>query len=128
MNPALDFETQLQSVPVRNEKLSVAVSQSDAQALLVEVELRYRGPVAWLARQVGARRRKRYELVGLSRELFEMLDGERTVEQLVDRLCEQDRLTFLESRALVLQYLRDLMQRGLIVIIPHPAPSAGARP
>jgi hypothetical protein len=115
MSTSLDFETQLHTIPVRNEKLVVAESDGPSGALIVEVQLRYRGPLGGIANFVKARRRKRYELAGLSRELFEKLDGERTVENLVDWLCEQDRLTFLESRALVLHYLRDLMRRGLIV-------------
>ncbi len=116
MKPTLDFRTQLHSVPVRNEKVRTCDSPPDSGVLIVEVELRYRGLLGGIANFVKARQRKRYELAGISRELFEKLDGKRTVKDLVDWLCKQDRLTFLEGRALVLHYLRDLMKRGLIVV------------
>lgn len=117
MKPALDFETQLKSVPVRNVKLNISVAENDPAALLVEVALVYRGLLGVLAPMVGARRTKRYELAGLARELFESLDGKLTVENLIDNLRMQEKLTFLEARALVIQYLKDLMQRGLVVIV-----------
>lgn len=126
MKSTLDFETQLHAVPVRNEKLKVTAPESKPDALVVEVELRYRGLIGSVASLVGARDRKRYELVGLSRELFELLDGKRTVEHLVDWLCEQDCLTFLEGRALIVQYLRDLMRRGLVVVLADDSTGDGA--
>ena len=116
MKPSLDFDTQLHAIPVRNEKLEITPSDRNPDALIVGVALRYRGLLGVVARYVRARERKRYELTGISRELFERLDGKRSVEELIDWLCEQDQLTFLEGRALVLQYLRDLMRRGLVVI------------
>ena len=121
MSDPLDFETQLHTIPVRNEKLQITVSDRNPEVLVVEVELRYRGLMAGLASFVKARNRKRYELVGLSREFFEALDGKITVEDLIDQLCASDKLTFFESRALVTQYLKDLMQRGLVVIVPSDA-------
>ncbi len=126
MKAALDFETQLHAVPVQNEKLRVCDSPPDSDSLVVEVELRYRGVLGGIANFVKARRRKRYELAGVSRELFDRLDGKRTVEDLVDWFCEQDRLNFLEGRALVLHYLRDLMKRGLVVVVTDEAGAGGS--
>ena len=118
MTAALDFETQLHTVPVRNEKLVLSGSPHNPDALVAEVELRYRGLMRNVASFVKSRNRKRYELVGLSRELFERLDGTLTVADLIDALAISDQLTFFEARALVMQYLKDLMQRGLVVMIP----------
>jgi len=118
MKPAINFETQLHTVPVRNEKLVLSGSPRNPDALVVEVELRYRGLVRHVASFVRSRSRKRYELVGLSRELFERLDGTLSVGDLIDELAQRDKLTFLEARALVTQYLKDLMQRGLVVLVP----------
>lgn len=123
MKKQLGFEAQLHSVPVRNEKLKVRPAEDDPDVLIVEVELVYRGLLAFLRPLVDARRRKCYELAGLSRELFESLDGDRTVEDLVDTLRTQDLLTFLEARGLVMHYLKDLMQRGLVVLVTDGAPS-----
>ncbi len=114
--PSIDFAQQLHTIPVRNSQAVVMASERSPGAILVEVQLRYTGLLRFVARWVHARQRKRYELSGLSREMFEMVDGVVTVEHLIDWLCEQDRLTFLEGRALVVHYLRDLMKRGLIVM------------
>ncbi len=121
MKPPLDFEAQLHAVPVRNEKLRICDSSPGSDVLIAEVQLRYRGLLGSIANLVKARRRKRFELAGVSRELFEKLDGKQTVGDLVDWLCEQDRLTFLEGRALVLHYLSDLMKRGLVVVVADEA-------
>ena len=83
MTAALDFETQLHTVPVRNEKLVLSGSPHNPDALVAEVELRYRGLMRNVASFVKSRNRKRYELVGLSRELFERLDGTLTVADLI---------------------------------------------
>jgi len=121
MKPTLDFEAQLHAVPVRNEKLRICDSSPGSDVLIAEVQLRYRGLLGSIANLVKARRRKRFELAGVSRELFEKLDGKQIVGDLVDWLCEQDRLTFLEGRALVLHYLSDLMKRGLVVVVADEA-------
>lgn len=117
MKPSLDYEQQLHTIPVRNVQAVVMASERAPEAILVEVQLRYAGLLRFIAKWVHARQRKRYELSGLSREMFERVDGKQTVEQLTDWLCEQERLTFLEGRALVMLYLRDLMRRGLIVML-----------
>jgi len=115
--PAIDFEHQLHTVPIRNTQAVVTDSERKPEAILVQVKLTYKGVLGPIAKWVNARRAKRYELAGLSREMFERVDGRTSVEQLVDWLCEQERLTFLEGRALVVHYLRDLMRRGLVVVV-----------
>jgi hypothetical protein len=65
-----------------------------------------------------AREFKKYSLVGLSRNMYESVDGKKTVEDLLNRLMKEYKLTFLEARALTLQYLSDLMTRGLVVVLP----------
>jgi len=115
--PAIDFEHQLHTLPIRNTQAVVTDSERKPEAILVQVKLTYKGVLGPIAKWVNARRAKRYELAGLSREMFERVDGRTSVEQLVDWLCEQERLTFLEGRALVVHYLRDLMRRGLVVVV-----------
>lgn len=117
---ALDFAAQLQCVPVRNEGARAAPAPGNPDAVIVEVRLRYPGVLDAAARLVKARRVRRYELAGISRELFEKLDGRQTLENLIDSLAAEEQLTFLEARALLVQYLRDLMQRGLVVIRSPP--------
>lgn len=121
MTTPLEFDAQLHTVPVRNEKLTISTDDKHPDLLIVEVELLYKGAAALLAKMFKARKFKRYELAGLSRELFERLDAKLSVEDLIDDLSKADKLTFFESRALVTLYLKDLMQRGLIVIVPSDA-------
>jgi hypothetical protein len=121
MKPSIDFEQQLHTVPIRNRQAVVTESETSPATILVEVQLRYTGLLNPIAKWVNARKKKRYELVGLSREMFEKVDGKTNVSQLIDWLCDQEKLTFLEGRALVVQYLKDLMQRGLIVVLPEDA-------
>ena len=116
MKKQLDFETQLKCVPVRNEGVRTFASDRDPGALIVEVRLRYQGLLETAANVFKARRARRYELAGISRELYGKLDGKRTLEDLIDEMVAEDKLTFLEARALLVHYLKDLMQRGLVVI------------
>lgn len=125
--PQLDFGTQLHTIPVRNQSLRVVESDPDSDALGVEVQLKKRGFVGLLARWVNTPPKKQYELAGLSRDLFEQLDGKRTVEELIDWLAAEEQLTFLEARALILHYLGDLMTRGLIVVLGEEGAGASGR-
>lgn len=115
--PVLDFETQLKSVPVRNENVRLSPSDMDPEVLIAEVTLKYSGLLALARALFKARNVKRIALTGLTRELYGKLDGKRTVEDLIDHLIEAEKLTFFEARALVTQYLKDLMQRGLVAIV-----------
>jgi hypothetical protein len=114
--PLLNFETQLQSVPVRNENVQLAPSDKDPEVLVAEVTLKYQGLLALAKALFNARKVKKLALTGLTRDLYEKLDGKTTVEDLIDHLMKAEKLTFFESRALVVEYLKGLMKRGLIVV------------
>ena len=114
--PVLNFETQLQSVPLRNENVRLAPSDKDPEVLIAEVTLKYRGLLALAKALFNARKVKKIVMTGLTRDLYEKLDGKTTVEDLIDHLMEAEKLTFFESRALVVEYLKGLMKRGLIVV------------
>lgn len=118
--PTLDFSTQLHTIPIKNQSLRVIDSDPDADALVVEVEVQKRGLLAMVARFANTPPKKQYELAGLSRELFDQLDGTRTMENLIDWFAARESLTFMESRALILHYLGDLMKRGLVVVAAPP--------
>ena len=123
------FETQLEAAPIRNTSVTVLPS-STPNRLVVAVDLKYTGFAARLARPLKARKQKKYQLDGLGLELYNQLDGRRTVANLIDELIVRYQLTFFEARALVLTYLRTLTDRGLIVmaIKAKPAPPAVTSP
>lgn len=124
-NACLDFESQLHTVPVRNESVVTYPDDRNPEVLVAETQLKYRGLLRLLAGVTQARKVRRYELTGLSRELYARLDGKLTVEDLILAFSEEEQLTFLEARSLINHYLRDLMQRGLIVIFTETTQQAG---
>ena len=111
--PAIDFALQLEMVPLRNAKVA---REDVADGARLTVDLRHRGLAAALARPLRLRRNKSYVLQGAGLELFDAIDGRRTVGDLADGLAERHRLTFFESRALVVEYLSGLIRRGLVVV------------
>lgn len=118
MKQFIDFDTQLKTVPVRNHHVEIVRSDKDPDVLIVQVALRYKGFLKLAKRVLKLRNSKRFELAGLSRVLYEKLDGKINVESLVLWLQKEEKLTFFEARAFIVQYLSDLMRRGLVVVIP----------
>jgi hypothetical protein len=114
--PPLNFETQLKTIPYRNERVRITQPEDGTGALVVEAELAYHGMTKLLAGLLKAKTSKKYRLEGLARECYERIDGHRTVEQFVDEFMAEHKLTFFEARALIAQYLKSLMERGLIII------------
>ena len=111
----MDFNSQLKSVPIRNAKVRTVSAKADSAVF--EVDLKYNRLLYPFAMLLGMRKSRKYELYGLSLELYRTLDGTRSTENLIDELAERFKLTFFESRALVISYLSMLMRRGLIVIV-----------
>ena len=108
------YRRSLRAVPVRNAEAHATPGPGPSE-LTVEVRLRY-GPVLGLLRRLlKARTAKTYVLDPVGREVYEDIDGVRDFETLIDRFAERHRLTFLESRALLAQYLQILTRRGIVV-------------
>ncbi len=63
----------------------------------------------------------------LGGEVWHGCDGHDTVEMLTDRFAAAHRLTFHEARVLVTEYLRSLVQRGVLAV-EMPRPGAGPVP
>jgi hypothetical protein len=116
----LSFADQLEATPIKNEKAVATATEADA--VRVRVPQIYPPWLRSAARALGLRKEKSYELEGVGRAVYDRVDGTSSVENLVDWLAEQHRLSFHESRVLIIEYLQMLMQRGLIVIVAN-APS-----
>ncbi len=119
--PLLSIEEQtdrylrsLRAVPVRNAEAR-ATPGPGRDELTIEVRLRYGPVLGVLRRLLRARTAKTYVLDAVGREVWEDIDGHRDFETLIDRFAERHRLTFLESRALLAQYLQILTRRGIVV-------------
>lgn len=115
------YRQSLQAIPVRNQRLTEATDPNTGD-LLLTVRLRY-GPILgalrWLLK---AQQTKTYALDGVGREVYEDVDGKRNFETLIDRFASRHKLTFLEARALLAQYLQMLTKRGIIAAtMPRPS-------
>lgn len=111
----LRLDEQLSSVPVKNESVKIGAA-GDGDLLLVEVELRYSGWLRLLSKLLRPNRRKRFRLEGVGRQVYESIDGRKSFEELIDEFAGPHKLTFFESRALLMHYIEILMKRGLILI------------
>lgn len=118
MKKTFDFETQLNSIPIRNHNVEIISSEKDPDIMIVQVTLKYSGPLKLAKQFLKLKNFRRFELGGLSRVLYEKLDGKINVEDLILWIQDEEKLTFFEARALMVQYLSDLMRRGLVVVIP----------
>jgi hypothetical protein len=113
--PFQDFRDQLRAIPVQNERVAREAAV-EGKELVVTVALKYPSYIRWLSSLLKAERKKRYSLDGLGLQVYRLIDGKRTVDDLIDWLMKEELLTFFEARALILHYLHMLMARGLIVV------------
>ena len=71
-------------------------------------------PLRWM---VPFKPEKAIRLDRLGTAIWDLCDGQRTVEDLVDRFSAKQDLTFHEARVSVTVYLRDLIKRGALVVV-----------
>jgi hypothetical protein len=107
------IEQQLLVVPVRNHRVQTA---EDAKGLTVTVEMLYPGLMKPLVRLLKMRKQRSYRLDGIGLAVYRRVDGKAALEQLIDWLAEEHRLSFHEARTLLMQYLQTLMEKGLVVL------------
>lgn len=71
-------------------------------------------PLSWI---VPFRPERRVILDRLGTQIWNLCNGERTVENVVDIFREQHHLTFHEARGAVTGYIKMLIQRGILAIV-----------
>jgi len=105
----------LGAVPHQNTAMTTETTPGGA---IVSVPVRRPGwlipPISWLLRW------SRYRKVELDRagtETLDLVDGRRTVEEIVETFGRNHKLSFRESQVAVTQFLRQLVQRGIIVVV-----------
>lgn len=114
-NLAALLDIQMRSTPIRND--AAQITASTPEKTHISIPLRHR-PLARLLKHVlPLSSAKNLELDALGMELYALCDGQHTVEQMVDLHCEKWNLSFFEARAMVLSYLRQLLQRNLILVL-----------
>lgn len=111
LKPKSDSPTNPQRTPRQELESIVPVTHPDIR----EVRRTVRGVVLERSRRPGARD---IEIDTLGHSVLKSLDGQKNLETLRAEFAEAHQLSPLESRALMLSFLRDLRQRGLIQLEP----------
>jgi hypothetical protein len=70
-------------------------------------------PLRWV---IHPRKERRLALDALGKAAWELCDGKRTVEEIIDAFAGRYDLEFHESRVAVTEYLRTLVQRGALAM------------
>ncbi len=114
--PEGTWRQMLEARPVRNS--AAEVLREEADVISIEVKMKKPRPLfpplSWFVR---SRTTRTIRLDRLGSQVWELCDGERTVEDLVDEFARHHRLTFHEARASVTAYLRMLVQRGVLAMV-----------
>ncbi len=105
----------LASVPRRNEAAKVIPS---GDGLIVDVPVNrprwFVPPISWVVPLPAVRR---VQLDAPGRAVLELCDGARTVEEVIETFAKEHKLTFREGQVAVTQFLRELLRRGIIVLV-----------
>ena len=100
--------------------------RSDDRKEVYAVQQKYSGLGRLLKGVLKLRDEKMYELSGIGLRIFHALDGKKNFVSLIDELKDEQQLTFYEARGLMLAYMQQLMERGLVVIVGMKEDGAGA--
>lgn len=71
-------------------------------------------PLSWI---LPFSRYRRVDLEPVGAGVLKMCDGRRTVEAIIEEFAAGHKLSFREAQLAITQFLRQLMQRGLIAIV-----------
>lgn len=71
-------------------------------------------PLSWIIRPSTHRR---VQLDQAGSEVLDLCDGRRNVEEMIEKFAAAHKLTFREGQFAVSQFLRELLSRGIIVIV-----------
>ncbi len=120
--PDMDFSKQLESLVIFNKEAQVDAEGPDWVRMKVKLVLNKAS--LFMARFTTVRDYRRYVLSGYSYTLFQKVrQNPVTVRELIYFLADKEKLSFFESRALIVSFVGMLMKRGLCVV-RLPAPDA----
>ena len=112
----IEMQRLLAAVPVGNE----AVRREDrGESVVLFLPLKKKWWMPIVSRFLPIRTEQGFQLDGLGLEVWQACDGQHTTEQIVENFAQRHRLTFHEARLTVLQFLRMLVQRNLVVMVGH---------
>lgn len=104
----------LDSIPVLNQAAKITRT---GDSTMVEVPTRRPSylvpPISWIIRFSGKRR---ISLDGIGSEMLDLCDGNRTVEEVVERFAVANKLSFREAQIPIIQFLTLLVGRGILAL------------
>ena len=111
--PAIDRRQSLDAIPVRNGGITPATRAGGQLDLVIRTPRR----PGLLARFMPPMLEKRFKLDELGSFVFNQIDGERTVAQIMEAFRARFRLNRRETEISVAAFLRLLAERRLISIV-----------
>ena len=117
----------LKTVPLKNTQAKV--NDEEADHVKVTVNRKKPGylvpPISWVVRP---RTTKTVQLDRLGTSVWKLCDGQRNVEAITDIFSSDYRLSFHEARVAVSNYMKTLMEKGVIVMMQQTSqPRRGSR-
>ncbi|MBL7076182.1 MAG: PqqD family protein [Kiritimatiellae bacterium] len=103
----------LRAVAMQNRAARVERAPDATVSVWVQQTRKLMPPLSWI---VPFRKERVARLDHIGSRVWSLCDGRRTVEDVVDTIAAQYRLTFHESRVAVTGYLKTLVQRGVLAI------------
>lgn len=105
----------LSAIPRRNE---AAEFEPSGDGLSVTIPMRRPrwlvAPLSWI---LPFSRHRRVQLDAPGRKVVELCDGRRTVEEVIESFAREHKLSFRESQVAVTQFMRMLLERGIIALV-----------
>ena len=105
----------LAAVPHKNATMKI---EHGGAATLVSVPVRRPRwlvpPVSWV---LPWSEHRRVQLDEPGTEVLNLCDGKRNVEEVIETFVQKHKLSFREGQTAVTQFLRELLRRGIIVLV-----------
>lgn len=106
----------LTAVPVLNEK--VVLDKRDSGCAMAMIPLKkpewLSGPLGWFL-PYSSHRRVQLDVLGMA--VLNLCDGKRSVEDVIEEFARQNLLSWRESQVCVMQFLRQIAERGVVAIV-----------
>ena len=106
----------LDSKPVKNNQ--IAEGRSDSGEIVIHYPVTMRPWIAGLVKRLGGPSErtltKQLQLDKLGTEVWELIDGRRSVRRIIQLFADHHRLQIREAEVAVTQFIRQLGQHGLI--------------
>jgi len=121
---SLSAEDFLRAVPFANRAMTI-VPASDGGALASIPMNRPRWlvpPLSWML-PYSSQRRVRLDAVGCG--VLGLCDGNRNIETIIEEFARANKLSFREAQLPTTQFLKQMTERGIIVVVGFPASAAG---